>query len=90
LTIGLNRSIGAVSDTAYVVVTDQNNASDVVNITSYYSQNTSCGGNTGSTSNNYITVTPGNVALTAATNGSQSQTLSIQNVTGGSYAFTPQ
>jgi uncharacterized protein (TIGR03437 family) len=89
LTIGLNRSIGAVSDTAYVVVTDQNNASDVVNITSYYSQNTSCGGNTGSTSNNYITVTPGNVALTAATNGSQSQTLSIQNVTGGSYAFTP-
>jgi trimeric autotransporter adhesin len=89
LTIGLNSAIGGVSDTGQVVVTDTSNLKDKVTITVDYAESTSCGGTSGSTSNNYISATPGTISLTAPTNGQAAQTVSIQNITGGGYAFTP-
>ena len=87
ITIGLNRSLGANPDTGQVVITEVGNPSDTVTITVYYTQNTSCGGNTGSGSNGFISIAPGNVSLTAASNGQQSQTMTIQNTTGTGMTF---
>jgi hypothetical protein len=87
LTIGLNRSPGATSETAQVILIDAGNPGDTVAITVSYAQNNSCGGNTGSASNGFITVTPGSVSLTAAGNGQQSQAVSIQNTTGAGTTF---
>ena len=88
LTVGLNRSIGAVSPTANVVVTPINPSGSPITIEVFYTQNTSCGGNTGSASNSTLSVTPGNVSLTAALGGQQAQTLVVQNLTGSSLTFT--
>lgn len=90
LNVGLNRSLLSTSDTGQVIVTPTNPAATPITITVFYSQNTSCGGNTGSISNNFITVTPGNVSLTSGTSGSDSVTLGIQNITGSGYAFNIQ
>jgi uncharacterized protein (TIGR03437 family) len=89
LQVGLNDSIGAVTDSAQVVITPTNlPASAPVTITVYYAQNTSCGGNTGSSTNGYITITPGNLAITAGLGAQQSQTATIQNLTSESMTFT--
>jgi len=88
LTIGLNTGIGAVTPVATVVVTPTNPAGSPINITVYYTQNSSCGGNTGSASNSTLIVTPGNVSLTAGLGNQQSQTLVVQNRTGNSLTFT--
>ncbi len=88
LTLGLNYGLANNPETATVVLTPADGA-PAVNITVFYSQNASCGANTGSPTNNFITLTPGNIGLTAATNGQQSLTITVQNVSGGSYAFTP-
>lgn len=85
LNIGLDRGIGAVTDTAQVIIQDTNNASDKVTVNAYYSQNNGCGSNPAS--NNFITITPGNLALSAATNGQQSVPLTIQNITGSGLTF---
>lgn len=88
LQVGLNRSIGAVTDTGQVLITPTNSpASTPVTLTVYYAQNTSCGGNTGSSSNGFITITPGNIAVTAGLGGQQSQTATIQNLTGSPMTF---
>ncbi len=88
MTIGLNLGIASATPSATVVITPINNPTAVVNITVFYTQNTSCGGNTGSASNNFITVTPGNIALSAPTNGTSTQTLSVQNTTATAMTFT--
>jgi len=86
LTIGLNTEIGAATPKATVVLTPVGGGA-ATDITVYYAQNTSCGGNTGSTSNGFISITPGNISLTAPTNGSQSQTVTIQDTTGSGMTF---
>jgi uncharacterized protein (TIGR03437 family) len=85
LNIGLNRSIGAVTDTAQVIIQDTNNVSDKITVTAYYAQNTSCGSNPNG--NGFISITPGTLALSAATNGQQSATVTIQNITGSGLTF---
>jgi 6-phosphogluconolactonase len=87
LTVGLNIEIGSVSDTAQVIVTPTNPAGSPVTITVSYSPNSSCGGNAGSVNNGFIAITPGNISLTAATSGQQSQSVTILNISGGSTAF---
>jgi len=87
LTIGLNRTFSAVSDTATVVVTPVDGTA-AISITVNYSQNTSCGGNTGFSSNGFITITPGNIAISAALGSQSSQAVSIQNDTGSALGFT--
>lgn len=87
LLIGLNLSIGAVAPTASVVLTPTN-GSPAVSVTVFYSQATSCGGNTGNSGNGVLTVTPGNIALTPAANSTQQQPLNVQNVTGNALTFT--
>lgn len=88
LTIGLNSNsgIGTATPSATVVITP-NNASPAVDITVFYSQNTSCGGSSGTASNGFITVTPGTIALTASTTGQQSQTVTIKDTTGTGMTF---
>jgi YVTN family beta-propeller protein len=87
LTIGLNRSIGAVTDTGQVIITPTNSpASAPVTITVFYQQIINCGIG-GFVSNGFVTITPGNIALTAATNGQQSTSVSIQNITGSGLTF---
>ena len=88
LTIGLNYGLYNNTGTAYVTVTPTNGA-PAQTITVFYTQNSSCGGNTGNPSNNFITLSPGNLTLTAATNGSQSITVTVQDISGGPYGFTP-
>ena len=87
LTVGLNRSLGAVPDTAQVVLIDSGNPSDTVAITVSYSQNSNCGGNTGTVTNGFLTISPGNLSLTAPTNGQQSSGIAIQNMTGAGMTF---
>jgi uncharacterized protein (TIGR03437 family) len=87
LTIGLNLSIGAATPSATVVITPTNNPTAVVNITAFYTINTSCGGNTGSASNGFITITPGNIALTAGASAQASQTMTIQDTTANPMTF---
>jgi uncharacterized protein (TIGR03437 family) len=88
LTIGLNYGLANNSGTASVVITPTDGA-PAQTITVYYTQNSSCGPNTGNPSNNYITLSPGNLTLTAASNGSQSITVTVQDISGGPYVFTP-
>jgi uncharacterized protein (TIGR03437 family) len=85
LTLGLNRSIGSVTDTAQAIIQDTNTPSDKITITAYYAQNTSCGSNPNG--NGFINISPGNLTLTAAANGSQSGTITIQNITGSGLTF---
>ncbi|HEX3748689.1 MAG TPA: hypothetical protein VHW09_32400 [Bryobacteraceae bacterium] len=87
LTIGLNYGLAANTATASVVLTPTSNPGSPTYITVYYSQNSSCGGNTGTASNGFISVSPGNISLAAPTNGQQSQAVTVQNIGGGSYAF---
>jgi 6-phosphogluconolactonase (cycloisomerase 2 family) len=87
LTIGLNRSIGAVTDTGQVIITPTNSpASAPVTITVFYQQTINCGSG-GFIGNGFINVTPGNIAFTAATSGQQSTSVSIQNITGSGLTF---
>ena len=88
LTVGLNEALGAVSDTAQVVLTPTNPAGAPFVITVSYSQNTNCATNAGTINNGYISVSPAIISLTATTTGQQSQTLLIQNISGSTYAFT--
>jgi sugar lactone lactonase YvrE len=85
LTIGLNLEIGTATPTATVVVTPSGGSP--IDITVYYYENVSCGGNTGSANNGFVTVTPGNISLSAETAGTSSQSVTIQNVTGSATAY---
>lgn len=87
ITIGLNRSLGATSETAQVIVTEAGNPNDSITISVSYSQSNNCGGNTGSASNGFLTISPGNLSLTAPTNGQQSSGIAIQNTTGAGMTF---
>lgn len=91
LTIGLNITIGSASPSATVVLQPLNSSGQATgqptDITVFYTQNTSCGGNTGSTTNGFISVTPGSISLTAASNGEASQTVTILNNTGSNITF---
>src|ERR1035438_5168089 len=75
LTIGLNSSsLAAASDSAYVTLTPIGPAgvnTTPIQIQVFYSQNSSCGGNTGSATNGTLTITPGNVSLTAGIGAQQ-------------------
>ena len=90
LTIGRNISISPLNDTAHVVITDTNNSADSVTIQVNYSQNNSCAGNGGSVGNSYIQVTPATISLTAGTDGTASQSVIVQNLSGAatSVAFS--
>jgi uncharacterized protein (TIGR03437 family) len=84
LTIGLEQEIGTATPTATVVITPTGSATGTVSITVYYTQTTSCGGNTGSVGNNYVTVTPGSISISSA---SPSQSVTIQNISGSPLSF---
>ena len=91
LTIGLETTIFANSDSATVVLTPNAAATAAgvqpVSISVYYQNNSGCGGNSGSITNNYVTISPGTLSLTAALGAAQSQTLTVQNNTGQSLTF---
>jgi uncharacterized protein (TIGR03437 family) len=84
LTIGLNQGIGTATPVAYVDLTPAGGATQTITV--YYTQNTSCGGNTGSVSNGFFSVSPGNIAIS---NSQPSQTVTIQDNIGTGFAFTP-
>ena len=84
LTIGLNRGVGSATPVAYVQLTPAGGATQTITVN--YTQNTSCGGNTGSVSNGFFNVTPGNIAISSS---SPSQTVTIQNTVGTGFTFTP-
>ncbi|MGD0872620.1 MAG: hypothetical protein ABSB88_23995 [Bryobacteraceae bacterium] len=89
LVIGLNRTVTGTTEQATVLlhVTDSSGASDV-SITVNYSKSLSCGVNTGSLTNGYITITPASLTMTAAQGGSQTLGLTIQNNTGSTIYFS--
>lgn len=78
ITIGLQSTagFGTSMPTADVLVTPTNNTSAVVDIKVNYGASSGCGG----TGNTYITITPPTISLTAGLGGSQSQSVSIQNI----------
>jgi uncharacterized protein (TIGR03437 family) len=91
LQIGLNRTFGAPSDTAYVYLTPTGPSgvdTTPIQITVYYAQNTGCAGSPGSVNNGNVSVAPGSVSLAAALGAQQSQALTLTNLTGNSLTFT--
>lgn len=86
--IGLNRSLGSVTDTGYVVVTPTDPAGNAITITVNYTQNANCG-NSGTIGNGFVTVTPSSLSLSAGVGGTTSQTVAIQNITSGAYVVNP-
>ncbi len=99
--VGINLVIGLNSQFASSTATDSAtvnlNVSDLSGATSLpiivdYANNSSCGGNTGVLGNNYISITPGTLTMSAVQGGSQTLQLEIQNLTGSAltfYATTP-
>ena len=88
LTIGMDRSISPATDQAYVTLSDTAIPANSVTITVNYIYNSSCGGNQGSITNGYVTITPGTLTMTAAQGGSQTLPLQIQNLTGSGLTIT--
>jgi len=84
LTIGLNQEIASATPVAYVDLTPAAGTTQQIKVN--YTQNTSCGGNTGSVSNGFLSVTPGNIAISSS---QPSQTVTIQNTNGTGFNFTP-
>lgn len=78
ITIGLQSTagFGTSMPTATIVITPINNTAAVVDIPVNYGASSGCGG----TGNTYITVTPTTISLTAGLGGSQSQSVTIQNI----------
>jgi uncharacterized protein (TIGR03437 family) len=88
LTIGLNRSIGGVSDEAEVLVNPTSPAGSVITITANYTQNANCG-NTGTGNNGFISYTPTTISLSSGVSGQESQTVAIQNISAAAYVVVP-
>ena len=66
LQIGLNKSFSNITEQAFVTLTPTGGSTAApVTITVNYVYNSSCGGNTGSIQNGYITITPGTLTMTA-------------------------
>jgi uncharacterized protein (TIGR03437 family) len=86
LTIGLNQEIASATPQATVVLTPAD-GSAAVSVTIFYTQNTSCGGNTGSAGNGFFNVTPGSVSITAGTSSEASQSVTIQDLIGTGTTF---
>jgi uncharacterized protein (TIGR03437 family) len=84
LTIGLNYGLASATPVAGVVLTPAGGSPQTITV--YYTQNTSCGGNTGSVSNGFFSVSPGNIAISSS---QPSQTVTIQDNIGTGFAFTP-
>jgi len=84
LTIGLNFGLGTATPVAGVVLTPAGGSPQTITVN--YTQNTSCGGNTGSVTNGFFSVTPGNIAIS---NSQPSQTVTIQDNIGTGFTFTP-
>jgi hypothetical protein len=80
----LNKGIGSATPVAGVVLTPAGGSPQTITV--YYTQNTSCGGNTGSVSNGFFSVSPGNIAIS---NSQPSQNVIIQDNIGTGFAFTP-
>jgi uncharacterized protein (TIGR03437 family) len=89
LQIGLNRNFVSPTEQASVLlhVTDSSGASDIT-ITVNYVQSSSCGGNTGSLTNGFITISPASLTMTAAQGSSQMLSLQIQNNTPSALNFS--
>ena len=88
LTIGMERTISAVTDQATVTLTPTSGGATPVTITVNYVYNSSCGGNAGSLSNGFIQITPGTLTMTAPQGGSQALQLQVQNLTGSTIYFS--
>ena len=84
LTIGLNSGIGLATPVASVVLTPAGGSAQTITV--HYTQNTSCGGNTGSVSNGFFSVSPGNIAISSS---QPSQTVTLQDNVGTGFNFTP-
>src|ERR1022692_2755060 len=88
LTIGMERTISAVTDQATVTLTPTSGGATPVTITVNYVYNSSCGGNAGSLSNGFIQITPGTLTMTAPEAGSPPLQLQVQNLTGSTLYFS--
>ena len=88
LTIGLNRTISPATDQAYVTLTDTAIPANSVTITVDYTYNSTCGGSAGSTTNGYLTISPGALTMAAPQGGSQTLPLQIQNTTASPVTIT--
>src|ERR1017187_9780123 len=89
LQIGLNRTVTGPTEVATVLlhVFDGSGAPDVL-ITVKYVAGNSCGVNTGSIANGFITITPGSLTMTAGQATSQTLQLEIQNNPGTDLNFS--
>jgi len=87
LTIGLNMSFGSLTETATVTLTPTGVGATPIVIIVNYAYNSACGGNNGSVTNGYITVTPGALTMTAAQGNSQVMQLGVQNNTALAMTF---
>ena len=89
LQIGLNKSFSNITEQAFVTLTPTGGSTAApVTITVNYVYNSSCGGNTGSIQNGYITITPGTLTMTAPQGSSQMLSLQIQNLTASTINFS--
>jgi uncharacterized protein (TIGR03437 family) len=86
LTIGMDRTIAPATDQAFVTLTPTSGSP--ITITVDYVYNSSCGGNVGSITNGFITITPGTLTMTAPQGGSQLLQLQVQNDTGSTIYFS--
>ena len=85
--VGLNIGLGGNTSDAYIVIHPTNGGADI-NIHVFYTPNIGCGANTGTATNGYVTITPGNLALTASLTGSQNLTLTLANMSATPLTFT--
>src|ERR1039458_418738 len=86
LTIGMDRTIAPATDQAVVTLTPTSGSPIVITVNYVY--NSSCGGNAGSITNGFITITPGTLTMTAPQGGSQALQLQVQNLTGSTIYFS--